>query len=160
MKIFKLFEPSLNLQNFDWLKKMVRTKQDQIFVFNHTVFNWIIHGLFSFRLFNTAHIQLIINEVCQWLDSNHRSLELEVTTLSTEPEPLPVSFKFVQPFRFFRFRKFPISWNQTNPDLISLKSFIHFICTLSLFLMGSGCGSVSRAVTSDSRGLRFESGHR
>ena len=31
---------------------------------------------------------------CQWLDSNHRPLELEATALSTEPQPLPMKKYF------------------------------------------------------------------
>ena len=42
---------------------------------------------FSIFVFST---QLTVNvqyNFCQWLDSNHRPLELEVTTLPTEPLP-------------------------------------------------------------------------
>ena len=37
----------------------------------------------------------MFNKFCRWLDSNHRPLELEATSLPTEPQPLSlVSFAF------------------------------------------------------------------
>ena len=35
--------------------------------------------------------QLITNRNCQWLDSNRRCLVWKVTTLPTEPQPLPIT---------------------------------------------------------------------
>ena len=67
---------------------------------------------------------------CQWLDSNRRPLELKVTTLTTEPQPLPksvavswypsiktIKIKTIRfrtsPFRSFYFerqRRWPDDW--------------------------------------------------
>ena len=40
-------------------------------------------------IFDIDSLQLIVNINCGWLDSNCRSLALEATALSTEPQPLP-----------------------------------------------------------------------
>ena len=45
---------------------------------------------FIFCLCNTASIQLVVNKVCWWLDSNLGSLVSEATALPTEPKPRPV----------------------------------------------------------------------
>ena len=42
-----------------------------------------------FRSFNVSLIQLIVNQICQCLDSNHGSLVVEGTALPAEPQPLP-----------------------------------------------------------------------
>ena len=52
----------------------------------------VIPGLFFFIF--VFSIQLTVNNVqnkfCRWLDSNREPLVSEVTTLPTEPQPLPV----------------------------------------------------------------------
>ena len=35
---------------------------------------------------------MVIMKSCQWLDSNHGPLVLEVTYLPTEPQPVPIGF--------------------------------------------------------------------
>ena len=49
-----------------------------------------IPGLFFlyFRLSNTVDIKMFITNYCPWLDSNCKPLELDVTALPTEPQPL------------------------------------------------------------------------
>ena len=52
-----------------WRKKKIPTR-------NGKISKWPIPGLFYlyFRLFNTVLMQLILNKICQWLDSNRGSL--------------------------------------------------------------------------------------
>ena len=66
-----------------------------------TIAQWIIlHLPYCGPGFNTGlfffifvfSIQLLENKICRCLDSNYRSLVLEVTTLPTEPQPLPYPF--------------------------------------------------------------------
>ena len=45
-------------------------------------------GLFFFII--VFSIQLIVNKICLWLDSNHGSLVSEATTLPTEPPSSPI----------------------------------------------------------------------
>ena len=52
----------------------------------HNFFNWTIPGLFSLYL-HVKYIQLMVNKICQRLDSNHWSLASEATSLPTEPQP-------------------------------------------------------------------------
>ena len=63
--------------------------------------------LFLFRPFSVSFslvlvfpkqvlIQLVVNEICRWLYSNHRSLVLEATTLTTASQPLPKCVLFLK----------------------------------------------------------------
>ena len=60
------------------------------------MFLWAIPDLFFCIL--VFYIQLTVKNVqykfCRWLDSNHRPLVSEATTLPTESQPLPVMFMF------------------------------------------------------------------
>ena len=47
-------------------------------------------SFFFIFVFSNQFIQLIVNRICRWPDSNHRSLVLEVTALPTEPQTLPL----------------------------------------------------------------------
>ena len=62
---------------------------------------WTISGLFFLylHLFNTVDSKEMFNKCCQWLDSNRGPLVLEVTTLPTEPQPLPL-FSFFTNIKF------------------------------------------------------------
>ena len=68
----------------------------------------------SFSLFSSFHYswQLMFNiNFCQWPDSNCGPLELEVTALPTEPQPLPIRLSdFVSPFSVFLLLHFSPSW--------------------------------------------------
>ena len=46
--------------------------------------------LLYFRLFNAVDRKMFIINFCQKRDSNRGPLELEVTALPTEPQPLPI----------------------------------------------------------------------
>ena len=63
---------------------------------------------------------------CRWLDMNCRPLELEATTLPTEPQPLPTQRGFYTPNFLIKNRK--------EYDLKKLAIFLSSIfCSISLF---------------------------
>ena len=51
----------------------------------------IFNGLFLFIVVFSIQflLQLMVNKICWWLDSNHGSLMVEGTILPTESQPLP-----------------------------------------------------------------------
>ena len=71
--------------------------------------NWALLGLFflwyclSLQFFK----QLVVNEICWWLDSNRRSLVLETTSLPNAPQPLPFAVNCY----------FPYLWVFSDPTL-------------------------------------------
>ena len=56
-------------------------------------------------------IQLIVNKICRWMDSNLGPLELEATTLPTEPLQSPSSIHcfILSPFRYQFVRYFLVT---------------------------------------------------
>ena len=109
----------------------------------------------------------------RWLDSNHRPLELEATALSTEPHPL--EFNHDEKFNLFLLtlpqnesfyhrtshEKGKVvecyncviqSWSEFRRIVLNFNSFVMRYISIRRRRNGSGCGSVGRAVASETRG--------
>ena len=74
-------------------KEMTKTDEKLAGIPLRTSFRKIDPFTASFSLFssfqNSFWLLLIVNKICQWLDSNRGSLVSEATALPTVPQPLP-----------------------------------------------------------------------
>ena len=94
------------------------------------------------------------------------SLSLSLFLSPKHTHTLSLCLIFVANVIFVRSEKFSLSPLAARKKLFCKISLTAAAAALSLFclsnfgVLGSGCGSVGRAVASDTRGLRFESSHR